>query len=109
MLNRLRSSAIYRAACIAVLFFDHFGPACRAACHTVARLLFVGLAGIHIKSHRAAFSKDIGQQPSFTYGMTNTFCIGDFDLSFLIQGVQGGFSVPRQFDIPYIIMWNFGT
>ncbi len=27
--------------------------------------------------------------PSFTYGMTNTFRIGDFDLSFLIQGVQG--------------------
>lgn len=27
--------------------------------------------------------------PSFTYGMTNTFKIGDFDLSFLIQGVQG--------------------
>lgn len=24
------------------------------------------------------------------------FSIGDFDLSFLIQGVQGGFSVPRQ-------------
>ena len=49
--------------------------------------------GIHIKSHRAAFSKDIAQQPSFTHGMTNTFCIGDFDLSFLIQGVQGGFSI----------------
>ncbi len=48
-------------ACIAELFFEYFGPACRAACHTVARLLFVGLAGIHIKSHRAAFSKDIGQ------------------------------------------------
>ena len=27
--------------------------------------------------------------PSFTYGMTNTFRIGDFDLSFMIQGVQG--------------------
>ncbi len=27
--------------------------------------------------------------PSFTYGMTNTFRIGDFDVSFLIQGVQG--------------------
>ncbi|WP_304952114.1 hypothetical protein [uncultured Alistipes sp.] len=24
--------------------------------------------------------------PSFTHGMTNTFCIGDFDFSFLIQG-----------------------
>lgn len=31
--------------------------------------------------------------PSFTYGMTNMFRIGDFDFSFLIQGVQGGFSV----------------
>ena len=27
--------------------------------------------------------------PAFTYGMTNTFRIGKFDLSFLIQGVQG--------------------
>lgn len=27
--------------------------------------------------------------PDFTYGMTNTFQIGKFDLSFLIQGVQG--------------------
>ena len=27
--------------------------------------------------------------PDFTYGMTNTFKIGKFDLSFLIQGVQG--------------------
>lgn len=27
--------------------------------------------------------------PDFTYGMTNTFQIGNFDLSFLIQGVQG--------------------
>lgn len=31
--------------------------------------------------------------PSFTYGMTNMFRIGDFDFSFLIQGVQGGFSI----------------
>ena len=27
--------------------------------------------------------------PAFTYGMTNTFNIGKFDISFLIQGVQG--------------------
>ena len=27
--------------------------------------------------------------PDFTYGMTNTFNIGNFDISFLIQGVQG--------------------
>ena len=27
--------------------------------------------------------------PGFTYGITNTFKIGKFDLSFLIQGVQG--------------------
>lgn len=27
---------------------------------------------------------------NFTYGMTNTFNIGKFDISFLIQGVQGG-------------------
>ena len=27
--------------------------------------------------------------PDFTYGMTNTFKIGKFDLSFLLQGVQG--------------------
>ena len=27
--------------------------------------------------------------PAFTYGLTNTFKIGKFDLSFLIQGVQG--------------------
>lgn len=27
--------------------------------------------------------------PSFTYGMTNSFKIGKFDFSFLIQGVQG--------------------
>ena len=27
--------------------------------------------------------------PSFSYGMTNTFYIGKFDVSFLIQGVQG--------------------
>lgn len=28
--------------------------------------------------------------PDFTYGITNTFNYGRFDLSFLIQGVQGG-------------------
>lgn len=28
--------------------------------------------------------------PSFTWGLTNKFTIGDFDLSFLLQGVQGG-------------------
>ncbi|WP_302603819.1 hypothetical protein [uncultured Alistipes sp.] len=86
----LRRSAIYRAACIAVLFFEHFGPACRAACHTVAGLLFVGLAGIHIKSHRAVFSKDIAQQPSFTYGMANTHsasATSTFRSSFRVQGV----------------------
>ena len=27
--------------------------------------------------------------PDFTWGMTNTFKMGDFDLSFLLQGVQG--------------------
>jgi hypothetical protein len=27
--------------------------------------------------------------PDFTYGITNTFKIGKFDMSFLIQGVQG--------------------
>lgn len=28
--------------------------------------------------------------PDFTYGITNTFTLGGFDFSFLIQGVQGG-------------------
>ena len=27
--------------------------------------------------------------PDFTWGITNTFQIKDFDISFLIQGVQG--------------------
>jgi len=37
------------------------------------------------------------------------FSIGDFDLSFLIQGVQGGFSAPRQIRYTLYYMWNFGT
>lgn len=93
MLNWFRSSAIYRAACIASFSLSTLG---QLAGPPAIRWPDCCLSGWPVSTSRTTvlhFPKTSGNTVVHLRYDQQMFSIGDFDLSFLIQGVQGGFSI----------------